>query len=82
MRFNDLSDAERFVGRALAREDLYYFSRYMFLAQRNFPWLRSDHHHIICDALMRVYPGQCWRLIINMPPRYSKTEFAVVNFMA
>jgi predicted phage terminase large subunit-like protein len=31
---------------------------------------------------MRVFFGQCKRLIINIPPRYSKTELAVVNFMA
>lgn len=80
--FNDLTDQEKFVSRVLAREDLYYFSRYMFLARRNFPWLRSEHHQVICDALMRVYRGESKRLIINVPPRYSKTELAVVNFMA
>lgn len=80
--FNDLTDQERFVSRVLAREDLYYFSRYMFLARRNFAWLRSDHHQVICDALMLVYRGETKRLIINVPPRYSKTELAVVNFMA
>jgi hypothetical protein len=35
-----------------------------------------------CDALMRVFRGECTRLIINVPPRYSKTELAVVNFIA
>jgi predicted phage terminase large subunit-like protein len=29
-----------------------------------------------------VYRGECKRLIINIPPRYSKTEIAVVNFIA
>jgi predicted phage terminase large subunit-like protein len=31
---------------------------------------------------MRVFRGECKRLIINVPPRYSKTEIAVVNFIA
>lgn len=31
---------------------------------------------------MRVYAGECKRLVINIPPRYSKTELAVVNFIA
>jgi len=31
---------------------------------------------------MRVYHGECKRLIINVAPRYSKTELAVINFMA
>jgi len=36
---------------------------------------------MICDALMRVYRGECQRLIINVAPRYSKTELAVINFI-
>lgn len=65
-----------------AREDLYDFSRWMFLQRRGYKWQRARHHQIICDALMRVYQGECKRLIINVPPRYSKTELAVVNFIA
>lgn len=75
-------DAEkRFVSRYMANEDLYFYSRYMFLRRKNFKWLKNHHHRVICDALMRVYRGECKRLIINVPPRYSKTELAVVNFI-
>lgn len=66
----------------LAREDLYTFSRWMFARRRGYQWIRSQHHKIICDALMRVFSGECKRLIINVPPRYSKTELAIVNFVA
>ncbi len=31
---------------------------------------------------MKVYRGETKRLIINIPPRYLKTELAVINFMA
>ena len=65
-----------------AREDLYEFSRFMFLERKGYRWLRAPHHKIICDALMRVYRGECKRLILNIPPRYSKTELAVINFIA
>lgn len=76
-------DAVELTGmRAAAREDLYAFSRWMFYRRRGFRWLRAPHHQVICDALMRVFRGECARLIINVPPRYSKTELAVVNFMA
>lgn len=44
--------------------------------------MRAPHHKIICEALTRVFKGECKRLIINIPPRYSKTELAVVNFIA
>lgn len=74
--------AERLAARELAREDLYFFSRWMFMQRKGFQWRRARQHKIICDALMRVYRGECKRLIINVPPRYSKTELAVVNFIA
>ncbi|HDL3291624.1 TPA: phage terminase large subunit, partial [Mannheimia haemolytica] len=45
-------------------------------------WLQALHHELICAALMRVFRGECKRLIINIPPRYSKTEIAIVNFVA
>lgn len=74
--------AERMAAAEMAREDLYFFSRWMFLQRKGFQWRRARQHKIICDALMRVYRGERKRLIINVPPRYSKTELAVVNFIA
>lgn len=65
-----------------AQEDLYFFSRYMFKERRKYKWRHNWHHRVICDALMKVYRGETKRLIINVPPRYSKTELAVINFMA
>ncbi len=69
-------------GRRRAREDLYTFARWMFRARKGYAWREAPHHPIICRALTRVYTGECRRLIINVPPRYSKTELAVVNFIA
>lgn len=66
----------------LAYHDLYFFARWMFLRRRGYQWRQASHHKQICDALMRVFDGQTKRLIINIPPRYSKTELAVVNFIA
>lgn len=66
----------------LAREDFYFFVRYMFRHRKGFKWRGNWHHKHICDALMRVFRGECKRLIINIPPRYSKTEIAVINFIA
>jgi hypothetical protein len=73
---------ERFVAAEMARADLYFFARWMFRQRRGYGWQRAPHHRLICDALMRVYRGECKRLIINIPPRYSKTELAVVMFIA
>lgn len=66
--------------RDLCHNDFYFYSRYFFKLRHGFKWLRASHHHKICDAMTRVYRGECKRLIINIPPRYSKTELVVVCF--
>ncbi len=73
---------ERFAAAHMARADLYFFARWMFLARKGYAWRRAPHHRAVCDALMRVFRGECSRLIINIPPRYSKTELAVLMFIA
>lgn len=75
------SPADRLAAIGHAREDLYDFTRWMFLQRKGFRWIRGRHHQIVADALMRVYRGECTRLIINIPPRYGKTEL-VNNFVA
>jgi len=78
----ELTAEQKTVAAELAREDFYFFSRYTFLRKKNFQWLRAKHHAQLCAALDRVYRGECKRLVINLPPRYSKTELAVVNWIA
>jgi predicted phage terminase large subunit-like protein len=77
-----LTPKERAAATIAASADLYTFTRWMFYQRRGYIWQRAAHHSIVCDALMRVFRGECKRLIINIPPRYSKTEIAVVNFIA
>jgi len=54
--------------------DFYRFVRIMFLDARGYQWQQAPHHETICAALERVFHGQSRRLIINIPPRYSKTQ--------
>lgn len=82
MPATSFSPAERLAAIGWAREELYDFARWMFMQRKGFRWIRGPHHQAICDALMRVFNGECKRLIINVPPRYSKTELAVMNFIA
>ena len=57
------------------------FTQYMFkMNGREF--VVSDHHIQINEVLKRVLTLDLTRVIINMPPRYTKTELAVKNFMA
>ena len=39
-------------------------------------FIEGEHHRIIAEKLEQVAQGKIKRLIINMPPRHSKSEFA------
>ena len=82
MALEKLDEKRLFVTRSLCFESLYVFTRWMFRERRGYQWTQAKHHELICDALERVFNGETKRLIINIPPRYSKTEIAVVNFIA
>lgn len=58
------------------------FTKYFFLQRNKRKFVVNRHHELICDALDRVIEGKIKRLIINIAPRYSKTELAIKNFMA
>jgi predicted phage terminase large subunit-like protein len=64
------------------RSDLLKFTEVMFKARKGVSIKRNWHQDEICNALERVVIGQSKRLIINVPPRSGKTEFAVINFIA
>ena len=54
--------------------DTLWATRYFFYAENARRFNVGEHHKRIAAALDRVFSGQCTRLIINCPPRYSKTE--------
>lgn len=68
--------------REAAQANLHFFSKYTFAKRKGYKWKDNSHHALICAALMRVFNGETQNLIINLPPRYSKTELAVLNFVA
>ncbi len=39
-------------------------------------FIEGTHHKIIAEKLERIASGDLKRLIVNMPPRHSKSEFA------
>ena len=39
-------------------------------------FIEGTHHRIIAEKLERIANGELKRLIVNMPPRHSKSEFA------
>ena len=58
------------------------FTRYFFKQKFKRKFVVGKHHIAIAKALDRVLSGECTRLIINIAPRYGKTELAVKNFIA
>ena len=45
-------------------------------------FIEGDHHRVMADAFNRIAKGELKRLIINMPPRHTKSEFASHLFPA
>lgn len=62
--------------------DHLYFSRYFFKERQSNLFRVNWHHKIISDALQGVIDGKIKNLFINVPPGSSKTELAVINFIA
>jgi len=53
------------------KESFIYFASHMWPG-----FISGKHHQIMASAFERVAKGQLKRLIINMPPRHTKSEFA------
>lgn len=57
------------------------FSKFFFQARGEL-FIPGDHHKAINDALLRVESGEIKNLLITLPPRFGKTQFAVIDWMA
>ena len=50
---------------------------FLSFVKRMWPqFIEGEHHQIISEKFNRVASGELTRLIINMPPRHTKSEFA------
>lgn len=58
------------------------FTRYFFKQMQKKKFVIGNHHKLVCEALDRVLRGETKRLIINIAPRFGKTELAVKQFIA
>ena len=74
-----VSAAERAKIQKLLEMDKVEKSRESFIFFVSQMWdgfISGKHHQIMADAFERVARGELKRLIINMPPRHTKSEFA------
>ena len=58
------------------------FTRYFYKRTYKRKFIVGRHHRQIAAALDRVLKGEITRLIINIAPRYGKTELAIKHFIA
>ena len=72
-----LSELEEVKGKEESRTDFLTFVNRMWPA-----FISGRHHKVMADAFERVANGELKRLIINMPPRHTKSEFASYLFPA
>lgn len=71
---DELSDART---RTIAHTDFLAFVKEVWPA-----FIEGDHHRVMADAFNRIADGSLKRLIVNMPPRHTKSEFASHLFPA
>jgi predicted phage terminase large subunit-like protein len=69
--------AQEIIKRDDARDSLLGFVEYTYPS-----WRTAEHHRRICAALERVERGEIKRLLIEAPPRHSKSELASRRFPA
>lgn len=58
------------------------YTKCMFYSQYHRSFIVAEHHKRIFDALQDVVDGKCKRLIINIAPRYGKTEVVIKSFIS
>jgi hypothetical protein len=73
----DLEELEQVKSVQAAKENFIPFVEMMWPS-----FIAGRHHKIMADAFERVARGELKRLIINMPPRHTKSEFASYLFPA
>lgn len=62
--------------------DYLFFVRYFLKHRESSRFIVNWHHLLIADAISSVVEGKVKNIIINVAPGSSKTEMAVINFMA
>lgn len=68
--------------RAFCLSGMLNYTRYFFKMLEKKKFVVGRHHEQICQALDDVLQGKIRRLIINIAPRYGKTELAVKHFIS
>ena len=77
-----MKNIDKSILRELCLKNHCAFTRYFFKKRKKQNLIMSAHHNIMGATLDKVFTGEIKRLIINVAPRYTKTEMAVTSFIA
>jgi predicted phage terminase large subunit-like protein len=77
-----MQNIDKGILRELCEKDHVSFTRYFFTKRKRQKLILNSHHHVIGKTLDRVFSGEITRLIVNIAPRYTKTEEVVISFIA
>ncbi len=69
--FKELDEYKSAVHREAAQKNFIKFVKEMWAG-----FIDGRHHKVMAKQFERIAAGECKRLIINMPPRHTKSEFA------
>lgn len=75
------ADQRTYARKIECEEDGLYFGRFFFKQRMGAKMIVAPHHKVIQQTLDRVVSGEITRLIINVPPGYTKTELATINLI-
>ncbi|PSR56089.1 hypothetical protein AHMF7605_22585 [Adhaeribacter arboris] len=78
----EFDPAKERVAKFACLDSTLFFTAYFFKKQYNRKFVIGKHHELITQKLDAVLRGEITRLIINIGPRYGKTELAVKSFIA
>ena len=76
-----LTNEEKII-KVKCENSLLFFARYIYKENHNRSFIVSPHFVKIAETLEAVTRGEVKRLIINIAPRYGKTELAIKIFVA
>ena len=77
-----IQDHAHQLTKTLCERRFYFFIEYIFKNIYKKPFLKYWDQELICTSLEKVYYHEITRLIINIPPRYGKTELVSILFPA
>lgn len=78
----DSLEARRYSNELAHEGSVLDFTKWFWEEREGAKFLEGPHHRVLARVLDDVLAGRRTRVIITPPPGYTKTEMAVVNFIA